>query len=134
VQFRIEGSDDVYTATIYAIEPKIDVTTRTIQLRALAPNPDGRLFPGASARVQLNITSIKDAIMVPSESLLSEAVGHRAFVYKNGIAQQRDVQIGIRTERNVQVVRGLDIGDTLVVTGVFQIRPNGNIRLNEQIK
>ena len=134
VHFKIEGSNDLYAATVYAVEPKIDVSTRTIQLRALAQNPDGRLFPGASASVQLGITSLKNAIMVPSESLLSEASGHRAFVYKDGIAEMRDVIIGVRTERNVQVVRGLDVGDTLVVTGIMQIRPNGGLRLNEQIK
>ena len=134
VQFSIHGSHDLYTATVYAVDPKIDVATRTIQMRALAPNPDGRLFPGAFASVQLPITSIKDAILVPSEAVLSEGIGHRAFVYKDGVAQQRNVEIGMRTERNVQIVRGLSAGDTLVVTGVFQIRPNGNIRLNERIK
>lgn len=133
VQFTIHGSHDSYTATVYAVDPKIDVSTRTIQMRALAQNPDSRLFPGAFASVQLAITSVKDAIMVPSEALLSEASGHRAFVYKDGVAQQRTVEIGVRTERNVQVVKGLEIGDTLVVTGIMQIRPNGGLRLNEQI-
>jgi membrane fusion protein (multidrug efflux system) len=133
VQFRIEGSNELYTATVYAVEPKIDVSTRTIQMRALAQNPDGRLFPGASASVQLPITSVKDAILVPSESLLSEASGHRAFVYKDGVAQMRTVDIGVRTERRVQVVRGLEVGDTLVVTGIMQIRPNGGLKLNTEI-
>jgi membrane fusion protein (multidrug efflux system) len=134
VQFRIEGSNELYTATIYAVEPKIDVSTRTIQMRALAQNPDGRLFPGASASVQLPITSVKNAIMVPSESLLSEASGHRAFVYKDGVAQMRDVEIGVRTERRVQIVRGLEVGDTLVVSGILQVRPNSSLRLNTEIK
>ena len=133
VQFRIDGSNDLYTATVYAVEPKIDVATRTIQLRALAQNPDGRLFPGASASVQLAITSVKNAIMVPSEALQSEASGHRAFLYKDGVAQIRNVDIGVRTERNVQVVRGLEVGDTLVVTGIMQIRPNGGLRLNSRV-
>ncbi|MCL2682976.1 MAG: efflux RND transporter periplasmic adaptor subunit [Bacteroidales bacterium] len=133
VQFRLEGDPQLYTATVYAVEPKIDISTRTIQLRALAPNPDGRLFPGAYANVQFATTPLKDAIMVPSEALLSEATGHKAFVYRNGIAELRTLEIGTRTERSVQVVRGLEFGDTLVVSGILQIRPNGGLRLNTQI-
>jgi membrane fusion protein (multidrug efflux system) len=102
-------------------------------MRALAQNPDGRLFPGAYANVQFAMTPLKNAIMVPSEALLSEASGHKAFVYKNGVAEMRSLEIGTRTEQKVQVVKGLEFGDTLVVSGILQIRPNGGLRLNSQV-
>jgi len=133
VQFRIRGDETIHTATVYAIEPKIDIATRTIMMRAIAPNPNGRLFPGASANVQLMMTPTTDAIMVPAEALLSEAEGHKAFVYKDGRAQMRDIEIGTRTARQTQIVNGLAAGDTLIVSGIMQLRPNGNVRLNERI-
>jgi len=132
VQFRVSGSDTLYTARVFAIEPHIDLDTRTILMRAIAPNPDGRLFPGASARVHLAMTPTENAIMVPAESLLSEAEGHKGFVYKNGRAEQRDLVIGTRTARQTQIISGLQVGDTLIVSGIMQLRPNVAVRLNPQ--
>ena len=134
VQFRVSGSDTLYTATVFAIEPHIDLYTRTILMRAIAPNPDGRLFPGASARVNLSMIPTNNAIMVPAESLLSEAEGHKGFVYKNGRAEMRDLVIGTRTPREAQIISGLQIGDTLIVSGIMQIRPNSAVRLNPRMK
>ena len=133
VQFRVRGDETVHTARVFAIEPKIDLATRTILMRAIAPNPNGRLFPGSSANVQLMMTPSTNAIMVPAQALLSEAEGHKAFVYKSGRAQMRDVEIGTRTARQTQIVNGLAVGDTLIVSGIMQLRPNGNVRLNERI-
>ena len=122
VHFKIDGDNRLYEATVYAIEPKIDLATRTIQMRAKAPNVDGKLFPGTSARVQFAMTPLHNAIMVPAEALLSEASGQKAFVYKNGVAKQRALEIGARTDTKVQVLKGLRVGDTLITSGILQIR------------
>ncbi|MDR2906443.1 MAG: efflux RND transporter periplasmic adaptor subunit [Bacteroidales bacterium] len=134
VTIKISGDNRTYHAKVYAIEPKIDDATRTIQMRALAPNPDGALFPGSSCNVQFSMTPINNAIMVPSEALISEASGHKAFVYKGGVAEYRDLEIGVRTESQVQVTKGLRAGDTLIVSGILQIRPGGLVKLENEIK
>lgn len=134
VHFKIDGEDRLYDAVVYAIEPKIDLSTRTIQMRAKAPNADGKLFPGNSARVQFAMSPLHNALMAPAEALLSEASGQKAFVYKNGVAQMRDLEIGARTDKKVQVLRGLRVGDTLIVSGILQIRQDVAVKLNSKIK
>jgi membrane fusion protein (multidrug efflux system) len=134
VNFTVDGDNHVYTATVYAIEPRIDLATRTIQMRALAPNPDGRLFPGSSAQMRLVLTALTDAIMVPAQALVSEAEGHKAYIYKDGRAKQVDVVVGTRTERDAHIVRGIEIGDTLIVSGILQLRPNAGVRLSARVE
>ncbi len=134
VKFRVRGDNHIYEAKVYAIEPTIEEETRSIRMRALASNTDGLLFPGTSVTVQFAMTPIYNAIMVPSEALISEASGHKAFVYKGGVAEYRDLEIGIRTESQVQVTKGLRAGDTLIVSGILQIRPGSLVKLNSEVK
>jgi membrane fusion protein (multidrug efflux system) len=134
VKFTVYGDTRIHEATVYAIDPSIDDASRMIQMRALTANPDGALFPGPSCNIQFPLNSINNAIMVPSEALISEASGHKAFVYKNGVAEYRDLEIGTRTESQVQVTKGLRPGDTLIVSGILQLRPGGLVKLENEIK
>jgi membrane fusion protein (multidrug efflux system) len=59
-----------YNATIYAIEPAVEVATRTLQVRAIADNLDGKLLPGTFANVELPLDVIKDAIVVPTQAVI----------------------------------------------------------------
>jgi membrane fusion protein (multidrug efflux system) len=134
VNFTVDGDNNIYTATVYAIEPRIDLATRTIHMRAKAPNPQGRLFPGSSAQMSLVLTALTNAIMVPAQALVSEAEGHKAYIYKDGRASQVDVVVGTRTERDAHIIRGLEIGDTLIVSGILQLRHNAGVRLSTEVK
>ena len=88
VKFRVRGDNHIYEAKVYAIEPTIEEETRSIRMRALASNTDGLLFPGTSVTVQFAMTPIYNAIMVPSEALISEASGHKAFSYQSAYFSQ----------------------------------------------
>lgn len=65
---------------------------------------------------------IKDAIAIPSEAIVPEMGKNKVFVYRSGVAQPVDVEIGIRTEAEVQIVRGLAAGDTILTSGTLQLR------------
>jgi membrane fusion protein (multidrug efflux system) len=127
--FTVQGLDGTFSANIYAIDPKIDLATRTIQLRALAPNHDGKIFPGAFARVQLVLAQNKSAIMVPTESIVPILKGQKVYLYKNGKAEERKVETGIRTPTKIEIVKGLEMGDTVVVTGVMSIKQDSQLKL-----
>jgi len=129
VYFRVAGSDGRATGTIYAVEPKIDPSTRTVLIRARAPNPEGRLAPGAFAEVELVLREIPDAMMVPSEALIPDIDGHKVYVVEGGVAGVRRVEIGIRTEKDVQIVKGLQAADTVITTGILQVVPGAPLRI-----
>jgi membrane fusion protein (multidrug efflux system) len=122
VRFAVQGTSRRFEATIYAIEPSIDPTTRTLRVRARSANVDGALVPGAFADVEVSLEE-RETLTVPAYAVIPELNGHRVFVVAGGKAESRPVEIGTRTEELVEVVRGLQAGDTLITSGILQLRP-----------
>jgi membrane fusion protein (multidrug efflux system) len=123
IAFTVEGLPGTYEGTIYAYEPRIDQDTRTLRIRATSPNPQGTLLPGAFADIELIFEEIEDAITVPAIAVIPELGGKKVFVVEDGAAASRSVTTGIRTADRLQVTEGLAPGDTVIVTGIQQLRP-----------
>lgn len=122
VTITFDGSSDTYKASVYAVDPKIDPETRTITLRALYPNVKEELKPGMFVEVSLLLSETDNAIAIPSEALLPEMEGEIVYVFRSGKAQTVKVTTGLRTESLIQIVDGLNFGDTLLTTGILQLR------------
>ncbi|RGM48816.1 MULTISPECIES: efflux RND transporter periplasmic adaptor subunit [Bacteroides] len=122
LNFTLEGKLNAFYATVYARESKIDPTTHTLTIRALYPNTNGSVLPGRYASIRLNKDEIKDALAVPSEAIVPEMGKDKVFLYKSGKAQPVEITTGIRTEAEVQVLQGLQVGDTIIVSGTLQLR------------
>ncbi|MEO8234715.1 MAG: efflux RND transporter periplasmic adaptor subunit [Flavobacterium sp.] len=130
LSFTVAGSKENYTAKIYAIEPQIDVTTRTLQMRAIAQNAEGKLIPGTFANVALPLENIKDALLVPTEALIPIQNGKKVFIAINGKAKEVIVETGARTDKNVLVISGLKVGDTLLTNGVMTLKDDSAVKVN----
>ena len=122
LSFKIEGRLDAYEAEVYAMESSIDPETHTLTVRAIYPNTRAELLPGRYADVELRQNEIQDAIAIPSEAIVPEMGQNKVFVYRSGVAIPVDVEIGIRTEAEVQILRGLAAGDTILTSGTLQLR------------
>ena len=120
--FNIDGLEDSFKGRIYAVEPKIDVATRTISLRAVSPNASGKILPGAFANVSIILNRIEDAICVPTESIIPEMNTKKVFLAKDGKASSINVETGLRLPDKIQIVEGLQEGDSVVVSGILKIR------------
>lgn len=124
ITFKIVGNDQVFTASVYAIDPKIDLDTRTVLLRALYQNKNEELRPGTFTEVALELSKIDNAIAIPTEALIPQMDGETVFIYKKGKAQTIKVNTGLRTESQIQITNGLKFGDTLITSGIMQLRQN----------
>jgi len=124
VTFRVVGINNDFKASVYAVDPKIDIETRTIVLRALYPNVNEELKSGAFASITLLLSQIENAVSIPTEALIPEMEGEKVFVYRSGKASTSKVQTGLRTESRIQITDGLQFGDTLLTTGILQLRQN----------
>jgi membrane fusion protein, multidrug efflux system len=126
ITFSIVGieSNKIYNASVYAFDPRIDVPTRSISLRALYPNTDGELKPGRYAGITLELSKISNTISIPTEALIPEMEGEKVFIYRRGKAEYINVTTGLRTESKIQITSGLKFGDTLLTTGIMQLRQN----------
>jgi membrane fusion protein, multidrug efflux system len=131
INFRVDSQTGIFEGSIIAIEPVVDQRTRAIPVRAIYPNQGGHIIPGSYARVEIVIQSIDDALQVPAQAVVPEMGSTKVFVYKNGVALPVIVGTGLRTESHVQIVSGLSQGDTVITTGILQMRPGLPVAINE---
>jgi membrane fusion protein (multidrug efflux system) len=131
VQFKIQGSAQSFSGRIYAVEPQIDVDIRSLRCRAVCPNPKGILRPGAFAEIRIPLTTMKQALMLPSETLVPDAQQQTVFVVRRGRVKLVPIEIGLRTPDRVQVLSGLAAGDTVLTTGLLQARPGMPVQVTE---
>jgi membrane fusion protein (multidrug efflux system) len=131
VRFKLSGSEEVYTGSVYATDLAVDPATRTIRIRARSANPDRKLVPGSFAKIELNLGDINNAIMLPSQAIIPELNGQKVFVVENGKARSVKIGVGVRTESDVQVTEGLKRGDSVVVSGILQLKEGSNVVVNK---
>jgi membrane fusion protein, multidrug efflux system len=128
---RLASSPKAYTGRIYAVEPKIDENTRTVKARALIANEKGDLTPGGYVEIDVVLENIDQAILIPTETIVPDFEGEKVFIYKNGKAVPQVVTAGIRTEKEIQITSGLNIGDSLIISGIIQLSLNVPVRINK---
>ena len=121
ISFSIDASDSTFMAKVYAVESSITAETRTLKVRALCSNRANLLNPGTFARVNMILQRFPEAIKVPSEAVVTVLDGNSVFVCKNGKAVSVPVTTGIRTDSEIQIVQGVSIGDSLIITGLLQL-------------
>ncbi len=131
VIFNIEGVEEQLKGQIYAIEPKIDAATRTVQVRAICPNVKNNIYPGAFAQVTIILNDINDAIMIPTESIMPDVSGQKVFILKNGKSFYSRVETGIRTDTKIQITKGLKAGDTVLTGGIMQLKPDAIVKITD---
>ncbi len=131
LSFSIEGDLREFDARVYAVEGKVDIDSRQLPVRALYPNTDGRLLPGRYVGIRIKMDEIPNAITIPAEALVPEMGIDKVFLYKNGKAQPVEIKKGIRTEAKVHVISGLNVGDTLIVSGTLQLRTGLDVKLDQ---
>lgn len=128
-RFLPEGSYQWREGTVLAIEPSIEVASRSLIVRGIAGNPDGALFPGGFARVEVPVGRKEGALMLPSEAIVPSPQGNAVYIAKDGKALLRPVELGVREAGDVQVVAGLESGETVIVSNLLRLRPGAAIEL-----
>ena len=123
ITFTVEGVEGSFEGEVYAFEPEIQAGTRTLAVRARSPNPQGRLLPGAFADIEVVLGEVSDALTVPAIAIIPEQGGKRVYLYEGGTAQPRSVETGIRLADRIQITKGLAPADTVILTGLQQLRP-----------
>lgn len=128
--FVLDGITERFTASVYAVEPKVDINTRSIIVRAMYPNRNEELKPGRFVSVRAQLSKIENAVSIPTEAVIPEMDGEKVFIYRNGKAEQVRVSTGLRTESRIQIRTGLNFGDTLLTTAILQLRHNLPVKLD----
>ena len=122
------GNQQTSEARIYALEPNLDAATRSLSIRAELANPDSKWLPGGFVKVKPDL-QISAALMVPSQSIIPDNKGKKLVLFHNGKAAFREVETGIRTRNQVQIVSGIQAGDTVLTTGLMFVKPESELIL-----
>jgi len=127
--FRVAGRAQAFEGVVTAIEPRIDAATRSLVVRGEIANDDGLLIPGSFATVDVPLEATSGGVSIPSEALLPSMTGHGVYVLKDGRAELRPVEIGIRTSTEVQVLSGLEPGETVLASNLLRLAPGVAVEL-----
>ncbi len=128
IKFSLPNIQNSFIGTIYAIEPKIDQNSRTLQVRASA-NYNPKLIIGAYVEIELPIGDNNNTIFLPSQVIVPDITGQLVFLNKNGKAKQINVQTGIRTDKDVEIIDGVSVGDTIISTGLLLMKDGIKVKL-----
>ncbi|MBN9296604.1 MAG: efflux RND transporter periplasmic adaptor subunit [Filimonas sp.] len=116
-------------ATIIAVEPQANTITRNLKIRAILDNSSGS-NPGAFVKVYVGEGVDKKAIMIPTNSIIPDDKNKSVVVVRKGNAVFTNVQTGLRQATNVEVIKGINEGDSVVVTGVLFALPNKPVKIS----
>ncbi len=119
--------DETFTGVVDSINTRIDPVTRTVTVRARIANENGRLRPGMFMTVTLQ-KNPRNAIVVPELALVPEGGNKFVFVVQDDTALLREVEIGTRMPGSVEIIRGLQEGDEIVVEGTQSLRHGMSVR------
>lgn len=121
VSLWVAGYDQPFSASVRAISPRVDINTRTIMVRADVVNGERKLLPGNYARVEL-ISRDDAALLVPSVAVLQSLEAVSVFTVRDGVAVRTAVKTGMRSDSQVQILQGLEIGDEIITSGIQSVR------------
>jgi membrane fusion protein (multidrug efflux system) len=129
VQFSLQGSKSINDAQVYAIEPMVDVNTRTFKMRARVQNSNQQIVPGQFAQVKLALNSSKNSILIPTQCIIPTLKGKKVLLCKNGKAQEAIVETGFRSDEQIEILSGLQIGDSVLTSGLLSIKPDAPLKI-----
>ncbi|MDR2337588.1 MAG: efflux RND transporter periplasmic adaptor subunit [Deltaproteobacteria bacterium] len=124
----------IFTGETFFIAPSVDVQTRTVLAKAKIDNAVLLLKPGMFSRVKLILEEKENAILIPSSAIINREDKSSVFVVsEDGIANYRDITLGIEYNDKIEVTSGLKIGETIITEGIVKLQPGMLTRISYQV-
>jgi membrane fusion protein (multidrug efflux system) len=133
VSFMVDGGEKTHQATVIATENSVEQSTRTLRVRALVKNNHPELIPGVFAKVNLQLGKDMNALLIPTQAIIPTARNKQVILLRKDSAVFTVVETGIRDSVFVQVTSGLQVGDTIITSGLMVIRPNTKVKVSKVI-
>jgi len=131
LNFTIDGTDKIFSATVSATESKVEENSRSLRVRAVVKGQDKFLVPGTFARVKFILDKNSQALMVPTQAIIPQARNKQLIIYRGGKADFETVTTGVRDSSNVQVLTGIQAGDTVITTGLLFLKQDAPVQLTK---
>lgn len=121
---------EVFEGKVTRINPSIEPSTRTFEVEVTIPNGDGRLAPGMSARATFTMAQ-RSNVVVPAVAVQKQTGSAERFVYviKDGVADYRFVKDGLRKGENIEILDGVEAGESVAITGLARLLDGKNVNV-----
>ena len=116
--------------TVTAIEPQIIAASRNLKVRT---SFQGKVLPGAYAKVYIGESNSKPSIMVPSNVIIPDSKSKQIVIVKNGQAKFVNVETGYRTQTAVEITKGLQVGDSVIVAGMLFVKDGSKLKIGKTL-
>jgi membrane fusion protein (multidrug efflux system) len=121
-----------FVGEVATIDTRVDPVSRTITVRALLPNDEGRLRPGMFLTVTLLKEDVR-ALLIPEQAIVPERSKQFVLVVgEDGTVERREVRTGRRRPGEVEILNGLSAGETVITEGTQKVRPGQAVRIVER--
>lgn len=130
VRFRVDGGMQDHIASVMATENSVDQNTRTLQVRAVVGGKNAELVPGLFAKVNLQLGKNDKALLVPTQAVIPNIRNKQVVLLKGDSATFTVVETGLRDSAYVEIIQGVNVGDTVITSGLMAIRPETKIRIS----
>jgi len=131
VRFRVDGGVQDHQAQVMATESSVDQTTRTLKVRAVVGGSHKELVPGIFAKVNLQLGRNMNALLIPTQAVIPTARNKQVIVLRKDSATFTVVETGVRDSAFIQILQGVQVGDTVITTGLMAIRPNSKVKVTK---
>ena len=120
-----------FDANIIAIEPQIIASSRNLKVRA---SVKGKILPGSFTKIYLSdADKSASSIMVPSNVIIPDSKTKQIVVVRNGQAKFVIVETGYRTQTAVEITKGLQVGDSVVVAGMLFVKDGSKLKIGKAV-
>ncbi len=128
VNVQVNTNDqNIKKAVIVATEPQANQATRNLKVRAILQ--DANVNPGAYVKVLITSTNQQQSILVPTGAIIPDDKNKQLVLAKSGKAVFVTVETGVRQANNIEITKGINIGDSVIVTGLLFTRPNSQVKV-----
>nr|WP_293843960.1 efflux RND transporter periplasmic adaptor subunit [uncultured Arsenicibacter sp.] len=132
VRFTVDAYSKPFSGQVYALEPSVEEATRNLRIRARVNNTGAQLRPGSFAKVTLTIQN-ESGMIVPTQAVIPQTRSKQVVLVKNGKAVFKDVTTGIRSASTIQILSGIQVGDTVATTGLLFLKPDGDVKVSRVV-
>jgi membrane fusion protein (multidrug efflux system) len=132
-----------FNGEITAIEPQIDRSTRNVLIQATLDNSDGSLKPGMFVNVDISLGRTETKLFIPASSVQYSSTGEYVFVINEDFegddgmpgytVKRQAVSLGVSKGNFIEVIEGVVIGERVIATGVFKIRPETRVVIDTRL-
>lgn len=132
VEVLSNNSNNNMIATVVASEPEINANTRNLKVRALLNN--GNLQAGSFVKVVIKSNINNKSIFIPTNAIIPDADSKKLVVIKEGKGKYISVETGLRTATSVEITKGINVGDSVIVTGVLFVKNNAAVKVKKVLE